>query len=52
MDQEQDGLPNLRNATRKIQKKVVQVWKITIFNRQTELGTAITLGFPEVCQPN
>jgi hypothetical protein len=38
-------------------KKVVQVWKVTIFDRQTALFNgasmgAITLGFPEVCQMN
>jgi hypothetical protein len=49
--------PNLQNATRKFQKKVVQVWKITIFDRQTALFNgasmrAITYGFTEVCQKN
>jgi hypothetical protein len=38
-------------------KKVVQVWKITVFDHQTALFNgasmgAITLGFPEVCQLN
>jgi hypothetical protein len=29
--------PNLRNATRKFQKNVAQVWKITNFDRQPAL---------------
>jgi hypothetical protein len=42
MDQEPHA--NLQNATRKFQKKVVQVWKITIFDRQTVRQTALFNG--------
>jgi hypothetical protein len=37
-------LPNLQNATRKFQKKIVQVWKITIFDRQTALFNGASMG--------
>ena len=36
--------PNLQNATRKLQKKVVQVWKITIFDRKTALFNGASMG--------
>jgi hypothetical protein len=34
--------PNLENATRKFQKNVAQVWKITIFDRQTALFNGVS----------
>jgi hypothetical protein len=45
--------PNPQNATRKFQKNVVQVWKITNYDRQTALFNgasmgAVTLRFSEV----
>jgi hypothetical protein len=36
--------PNLKNATRKFQKKVVQVWKITHFDLQTALFNGASIG--------
>jgi hypothetical protein len=38
------GPPNLQDATRKLKKKVVQVWKITIFDRQTALFNGASMG--------
>jgi hypothetical protein len=35
---------NLQNATRKFQKKIVQVWKITMFDRQTALFNGASMG--------
>jgi hypothetical protein len=36
--------PNLQNATRKFQKNVAQVWKITIFDRQPALFNGASMG--------
>jgi hypothetical protein len=36
--------PNLQNTKRKCQKKVVQVWKITKFDRQAALFNGASMG--------
>jgi hypothetical protein len=38
------GTPHLQNATRKFQKKVVQVFKITNFDRQPALFNGASMG--------
>jgi hypothetical protein len=37
------GPPNLHNATRKFQKNVAQVWKITNFDRQAALFNGVSM---------